>query len=236
MGFILLEGGNEFQGQMQAADRLALALGGGPAIPVRIIPAAAAPDGNHRRAGANGVRWFQGLGAAAVRAVDLIDRASAERSDVAAEIETAGLVFLLGGCPGYLAETLAGTRCWQALLSAFRNGAVIAGSSAGAMVVCGCYYDPGAGRLRNGLGLVQGVCVLPHHERNGPSWAQKIGRLPTGLVLLGIDEETGVVNDDPAGLWSVYGKGAVTLYAHAGPAVFRHGQRLELPVSVAGDR
>lgn len=236
MGFLLLEGGNEFQGHMQAADQRALSLCGDRGTRVRIVPTAAAPDGNHRRAGANGVRWFQGLGAACVRAVDLIDRASADRSDLAAEIETAGLVFLLGGFPGFLAETLAETRCWQALLSAFRNGAVIAGSSAGAMVVCDHYYDPGVGRLRNGLGLVQGVCVLPHHERNGASWVQKIGRQPAGLLLLGIDEETGVVNDDPGGLWSVYGKGTVTLYTPAGPAVFRHGQRLELPVSAASNR
>ncbi len=235
MGFILLEGGNEFQGQLQAVDRHALTLGGGPGTPVRILPAAAAPDGNHRRAGENGVRWFQGLGATNVRAVAVIDRTSADRADLAAEIEAARLVFLLGGFPGYLAETLEATRCWQALLSAFRNGAVIAGSSAGAMVVCGHYFDPGAGRLRKGLGLVQGICVLPHYERIKSAWVEKIGRLPPDHALLGIDDETGLLNDDPGGLWSVHGKGAATLYTPAGPAVFRPGQRFHLPVSVASD-
>lgn len=235
MGFILLAGGNEFQGQMETVDRHALILGGGPGTPVRILPAAAAPDGNHRRAGENGVRWFQGLGATDVHALAVIDRASADRADFAAEIEAARLVFLLGGFPGYLAETLAGTKCGKALLGAFRNGAVIAGSSAGAMVVCGHYFDPQAGRLRSGLGLVQGVCVLPHHARDRATWTEKIGRLPPGVVLLGIDEETGLVNDDPEGLWSVYGPGAVTLYTPPRPAVFRHGQQVQLPVSVARD-
>ena len=57
MGHILLAGGAEFGGQMAAADRRAIELAGGPTAPIAIIPAAAAPDHNHQRAGANGVRW-----------------------------------------------------------------------------------------------------------------------------------------------------------------------------------
>ena len=81
-GYILLEGGAEFQGQMAAPDRRAMELAGGMDAPVAIIPTAAAPDQNHRRAGNNGVRWFQSLGARQVRALELIDRASANRTSV----------------------------------------------------------------------------------------------------------------------------------------------------------
>ena len=68
MGFILLEGGAEFGGRMADPDRQAMRLAGGPDVPISIIPAAAAPDNNHRRAGRKGVDWFKGLGATNVSA------------------------------------------------------------------------------------------------------------------------------------------------------------------------
>ena len=40
MGYILLEGGAEFGGQMEVPDRRALALAGGSGVRVSIIPAA----------------------------------------------------------------------------------------------------------------------------------------------------------------------------------------------------
>ena len=46
---------------------------------------------------------------------------------------------------------------------------------------------------------------------------------------VGIDEETGMVNDGPAGSWTVYGKGVVTVYPADGPRAYRDGERLELP-------
>ena len=45
----------------------------------------------------------------------------------------------------------------------------------------------------------------------------------------GIDEETGMLNDGPAGRWTVYGRGVVTLYAADGRAVFRSGESISLP-------
>jgi cyanophycinase len=232
MGLILLEGGSEFTAGMAAADERAMAVCGGRAQPVRIIPAAAAPDNNHARAAANGVGWFQGLGAADVRAVAIIDRASADRPDLAEEIERARLVFMLGGFTRYLAETLSESLAWQAMMSAHRAGAVIAGSSAGAMVLCEHYFDPGSGTTLRGLNLVPGACVLPHHNRFGKTWAAKLALLLPGIVLLGIDEETGLLNDHPNGQWTVYGKGVVTVYEPDRRAVFRHGQRFMLPIEI----
>ena len=172
MGFILLEGGSEFTAGMAAADERAMAVCGGRAQPVRIIPAAAAPDHNHARAAANGVGWFQSLGAADVRAVGIIDRASADRPDLASEIERARLVFVLGGFTRYLAETLSGSLAWQAMLSAHRAGAVIAGSSAGAMVLCERYFDPelrhDPERLESGAGEPACCRITIASEGPGP--------------------------------------------------------------------
>ena len=234
MGFILLEGGSEFNAGMAAADERAMAVCGGRAQPVRIIPAAAVPDNNHGRAAANGVGWFQSLGAADVRSVAIIDRASADRHDLAEEIEWARLVFVLGGFTRYLAETLSESLAWQALVSAHRAGAVIGGSSAGAMVLCEHYFDPVSGKVLPGLNLLPGVCVLPHHDTFGKDWAPRLTRLLPGALLIGIDEETGLLNDGPEGQWTVYGKGAVTVYEPDSQAVFHHGQRFVLTVAVRG--
>jgi len=232
VGFVLLEGGNEFKAGMAAADKRAIAAGGGRAASIRIIPTAAAPDNNDLRAGANGVAWFQSLGATDVRSLPVIDRASAGRAELASELEAARIVFMLGGFTRYLAETLAGSRAWQAMRNAHRDGAVIGGSSAGAMALCESYFDPISETVLPGLNLLPGVCVLPHHDTFGKNWAPLLaGTLPKAL-LVGIDEETGMLNDGPNGQWTVYGKGAVTVYKPEGLAVFHHAQRFMLPVEV----
>ena len=229
MGFVLLEGGNEFTAGMAAADERAMALGGGRAAPIRIIPAAAAPDDNHVRAGANGVGWFQSLGAADVRSIPVIDRASADRPELAKELETARIVFMLGGFTRHLAETLTGSRAWQAMAAAHRAGAVIAGSSAGAMVLCEHYFDQASGRVLPGLDLIPGSCVLPHHNSFGHRWQKKLSAVLPDAVLIGIDEETGMLNDAPGGRWTVYGEGAVTLYFEGTKTVLHHGHFFDLP-------
>lgn len=234
--FILLEGGNEFQDGIQQADEHAMALAGGNAAPIRIIPAAAAPDGNDLRAGANGVAWFRRLGADNVRSVPVIDRASADQPELAGELEAARFIFLLGGFTRHLAETLAGSRAWGAVQAAYRAGAVIGGSSAGAMVLCENYFDQKSGRALPGLNLLPGCCVLPHHNTFGSRWAFGLRQLLPGVHLLGIDEEAGLLNDGPAGEWSVYGKGGVTVYEPHGQRTYHHGQQLELSMEVEGIR
>jgi len=225
---LLLEGGNEFRGAMEEADRAALrAAAPGPVV---IVPAAAVPEGGQLQAGANGVRWFKGLGAADVRSTGWIDGSSPSDAAVAATVAASRLIFLPGGSPRYLAVALQGSRVWAAMRDAHAAGAVLGGSSAGAMVLCEAYYDPSAGRVMPGLGLLPKICILPHHDTFGQGWAPHIERQANGVLPVGIDEETGMMNDGPDGLWTVYGKGAVTVYAAGGTAVYRRGDRLELPV------
>jgi cyanophycinase len=212
MGFILLEGGAEFGGQMAEPDRQAITLAGGPNISINIIPAAAAPDNNYHQAGLNGVDWFRRLGAANVSALPLIDNASADDPDIVESLANSKLIFLLGGFPQYLAHVLNGSRSWQAILSAYASGAVIAGSSAGAMVLCEYYYDPVTSQVAKGLNLVKGTCILPHHNTFGKNWAAHLQKRLPNITLLGIEEETGVLNDASQNTWRVYGKGSITLY------------------------
>lgn len=214
MGYLVLEGGAEFGGRMADPDRRALALAGGPEASIVIIPTAAAPDHNHERAGQNGRRWFASLGARQVHVAPLLDRASANEPGVAAMLRAARLVYLLGGFTHYLGQTLQGSLAWQAALEAHAAGAVIAGSSAGAMVMCQFYYDPPRGVVEPGLALAANACVLPHHDTFGQRWAPRLSSLLPQAVLVGIDERTGLINDGPEGTWTVYGQGSVTLYRH----------------------
>ncbi len=208
---------------MSEPDLRALELAGGFDAPVRIIPAAAAPDNNQKRAGNNGVKWFQSLGAKDVDVVYVIDKASADDPALAASLRSARLIYLLGGFPRHLGETLAGSLAWEAALEAHQAGAVIAGSSAGAMVLCPDYYDPYEQKLLKGLGMLPNSCVLPHHNKYGKGWAAQLTQRLPASVLIGIDEQTGMISStalrhlrqrgEISGIeWTVYGAGAVTLY------------------------
>src|SRR5512135_1649520 len=131
-GFLLLEGGAEFGGAMSQPDLAAIRLAGGPAAPIAILPTAAAPDHNQDRAGRNALAWFRALQAERVEVIPLVDRLSADDPALADRLRLARLVYMLGGFPRYLAETLDGSLAWQAILQAHEAGAVIGGSSAGA--------------------------------------------------------------------------------------------------------
>ncbi len=227
IGYLLLEGGAEFGGQMAAPDRRAIELAGGPNALISIIPTAAAPDNNHQRAGNNGVRWFRSLGATNVALLPLIDKASANDSSIVNTLHQSRLIYMLGGFTGYLGQTLQGSASEQAMLQAYAAGAVIAGSSAGAMVMCQYYFDPAQGGIVEGMGLVPNTCVLPHHNTFGKGWAQRLSQLLPAAVLLGIDERTGMLDDgdgERKTAWRVYGQGAVTIYRKGRPTVYMAGE------------
>ena len=226
-GYLLLEGGAEFGGQMAEPDLRAMELAGGSGALICIIPTAAAPDNNAQHAGNNGVRWFRSLGANQVELLPLVDKSSANDPHIAGRIGQSRLIYMLGGFTGYLGETLKGSASWQAMLRAYESGAVIAGSSAGAMVICRYYFDPAREQVVEGLELVPNACVLPHHNTFGKGWATRLSKLLPDAVLLGIDERTGLLDDGEEGRkvgWRVYGQGAVTLYRRGQPKVYRAGE------------
>jgi len=227
MGYLLLEGGAEFGGGMREPDLKAIELAGGFDAPIRIIPTAAAPDNNHRRAGNNGTRWFQSLGAKDVLSVPLIDKPSANDESIAKSLRSAKLIYMLGGFTGYLAETLEGSDAWDAVLGAYQAGTVVVGSSAGAMVMCEFYYDPSKGQVVNGLNLVPNSLVLPHHNTFGKSWASRLLEI-SPATLIGIDEQTGMIDNGSSEIWSVLGRGAVTLYRNSQTEVYQTGNSLSL--------
>lgn len=224
MGYRVLEGGAEFGGQMRIPDMRAIELAGGVNAPLRILPTAAAPDRNHINARNNGIRWFKSLGARDVQSLPLIDTASANKDEIANALRETKFIYMLGGFTNYLGQTLKNSLAWNAAVDAHQNSAVIGGSSAGAMVMCQFYYDPGTGRVHEGLNLVQNALILPHHNTFGKSWAPKLLKMIPHVTLVGIDEQTGMIDDGDGGSWNVYGAGEVTLYREGRVEMYKAGK------------
>ena len=223
-GPLALVGGDEFRPGNEEQDRrlVAAALAhGGPAY---IVATAARehPD----MAVATARAWFRGLGLD-VAELRLRTRTDAGRSSTVAAAEAASFVYLAGGDPGRVPQILADTPAWDALLGAWRSGAVLAGSSAGAMALGSWTLIrarmPGdtSRTARAGLAVVPGIAVVPHYETFGHRWLPSIRELASreGVILVGIDERSAAVWEN--GTWRVEGPGAVTVIDAEGD--WRHG-------------
>jgi cyanophycinase len=228
MGYLLLEGGAEFGRRMRDPDLRAIELAGGFDAPLRIIPTAAAPDHNYDNAGGIGTRWFTSLGVRDVTFLKIIDKPSANNEEITSSLRSAKMIYMLGGFTHYLGQTLKDSLAWKASLEAYRNGAVIAGSSAGAMVMCQFYYDPSSGTVVEGLNLIPNSLVLPHHDTFGKRWAPKLMQEIPNVTLIGIDEQTGMLDDGPNNTWTVHGQGGVTLYRNGHTETHKAGKAFSI--------
>lgn len=204
---------------MEAVDRALLSATGRSRARVVILPTASWPDGEpvFARWAAMGEEHFSRLGAE-VETAPVCDRLTADDPACAQAIGEADLVYLSGGKPDHLSRALLGTAAGAAILAAHERGAVIAGSSAGAMVLAGRHVLVGRRsafpllvRWREALALVPGTAVIPHYDRfPEPLSALVALRSPRGLIVLGIDEDTAAVSH--GGSWQVLGAGRVTVW------------------------
>lgn len=221
---ILLVGGEEFRPAAVGMDRRILELTGQTAPRVAIIPTAAARE-NPALAASNGIRHFQGLGADAY-SVDVIQRQDADNPRMAAQLQGAHVIYFTGGSPEHLHTVLARSPLLDAVVGANNSGAILAGSSAGAMVLGAVMRRPSsASPVSNALNVVPNVMTLPHHERSDPEsvLTQLAGREFVGLTVLGIDGGSGVLLEPGAATAlgssnvTVYREGAWRRYAHGEP-------------------
>ncbi|HSH60906.1 MAG TPA: Type 1 glutamine amidotransferase-like domain-containing protein, partial [Acidimicrobiales bacterium] len=149
---------------------------------------------------------------AAARGLDVLLRSDAEDQANAAAVREAGFVYLSGGSPLHLRSVLKDSAVWDALVTSWQHGAVVAGSSAGAMVLTDPMVDPRGGAFTVGLGLVSQLAIVPNHD----SWsAEKAHRTlelaPEGLPVVGIDERTAVIRARD-GSWHSAGTGEVKVF------------------------
>lgn len=179
------------------------------------LATAAAPEGQRSLA-----RWHELGRRAAERlgveqvVVPVVDRVSADDEHLASLVAGAGLVYLSGGNPKFLAETLRGTAVWAAIEREWRAGAALAGCSAGAMALASAVPDvrhPLAGPPVDGLGVVPHLSVVPHFDRFGSRLlgAMASHQLPDGVRRVGVDEKTALVGGPSS--WAVVGAASAWL-------------------------
>ena len=151
---------------------------------------------------------------------------------IRAQVAGAGLIYLSGGHPTFLADTLRDTLVWEAIVREWRAGAALAGCSAGAMVmgswVPSIRHPRGGGT--EGLKLVDNLRVIPHFDAFFSKVPDVVTRFMAGGAspsrLLGIDEETALVGGP--GHWVVEGRGAVWLLSADEPRRFDAGSEVPL--------
>jgi len=188
-GALVLVGGGEFGEGLRGLDATLLESVG--ADEVVVLPTAAAFE-RPERAVANAVAHFEALGAK-VREVPVLGRHDAYQSEHVDAVRSARIIYLTGGSPLHLRSVLKETPVWMALLDAWRGGAALVGSSAGAMVLGDPMVDPRGGAFTLGLGLVENIAVVPHL---GAAAEHRTLRLaPQGVHLIGLPEQTAVVKD-----------------------------------------
>ena len=232
-GRLALVGSGEYLPVMQPVEAWLLA--DRPRVYVQLATAAA-PEGQ------GSLDHWHSLGRAAADRLDaeqvVIDvrtREDAQDARWIPMIERAGLVYLSGGNPTFLASTLRDTVVWDAIVRTWQAGAGLGGCSAGAMAMGG--YVPNFRHPRSGgtdgLGVVPQARVLPHFDRY-TRWMPDMALRPLvteGATVLGIDEETALVAQDPgtAGApweWSVMGEQSAYLITHKGR------ERIESPIAL----
>ncbi|MGH3733845.1 MAG: Type 1 glutamine amidotransferase-like domain-containing protein [Acidimicrobiales bacterium] len=147
---------------------------------------------------------------------------------LAAMIDGAGLIYLSGGDPNYLADALRDTLVWRAIERNWRGGAALAGCSAGAMALGS--WIPSLRHPRkgssSGLGLLEHMGIIPHFD----AFVMRIPDLLTRFVLpdeatlsvYGIDEQTALVGGPKE--WTVQGRSSVWHLTTSGREEFRVGQ------------
>jgi cyanophycinase len=223
-GPIALVGSGEYTPAMLEIERDLLA--GQPRRYVQ-IPTAAAGEGARR------LSYWVELGQAQAKRLDVeavplvvTTREQADDPKVVAKLAGAGLIYLSGGDPGRLADTLRQTALWHAIVEAWQGGVALAGCSAGAMAFGDRVADlrHPAGGNRPGLGLLPQLRVIPHFDRM-LGWmpdllTRTLIRAPAGVSVVGIDEQTALVG----------GPETFTVAGRRSAWILGDGRRRELPV------
>jgi cyanophycinase len=225
---ITLAGSGEYLPAMEPVDRYLI---GRLSRPPRVVclPTAAGREGSERIAywARLGVEHFTRLEAVVV-SLPVIDKESANDALLADAIAAANFVYLSGGKPDYLYNTLAGSLAWEAILAVLADGGILAGCSAGAMILGEKFYGfPG---WKQGFNFLPGVTVIPHFDEIPQSIVKPLHLLTRNdLAMLGIEGKTVLVQC--GGQYEVVGSGGIHVWNKRGKTRYTSGP---LPPAVLG--
>jgi len=144
-----------------------------------------------------------------VIAVPVFNKEQANEQSLVKLLDDADWIFFSGGNPSYLMETLSGSRLWDKVMTRVEAGSLLAGSSAGAMIMgkflmsapsFKALFGGNGITWRDGFGLVD-YTVLPHfdHFKKFQGLIKKIIETSPEKVnssWMGIDENTAIIYAD----------------------------------------
>jgi cyanophycinase len=238
-GLIALVGSGEYLPVMEAVDRHLLdslnLIGRKPRVVCLPTAAGKEGDGSVDRWSKMGVEHFQKLGAE-VNALRVIDKESAEDARFESLLENADLVYFSGGDPGYLYQTMNGSRAWKAAQRAWKRGAIYAGCSAGAMILAKRIPSFRLAGTQEGFGIMPSIFIVPHFDAVPGIWKPLVfalrRQLKKGESMIGVDEDTALVGmlseTGRGGDWKAMGASKVHVFTRDGESTYSDGQKVLL--------
>ena len=151
-------------------------------------------------------------------------------------IKDSALMYMSGGDPHYLAETLMDTPLWEAIQENWSTGASLAGCSAGAMVLSS--HIPNFRLLKKaptaGLNLLPEIRVIPHFNKFfkwiPESAAKVLLHVPDDSILIGVDELTAIVRRAGDDHWLVVGEAKVHVLKGMPDQQLTDGQQISFSI------
>lgn len=222
---LALVGSGEYLPAMEPVDReLIRRLPSAPRVVC--LPTAAGTESPERIAywSRLGVEHFTRLGVQ-VETVPVLNRADANDMALAAVIAEANFVYLSGGKPDHLYKTLVDTPVWEAIQAVLGRGGLLAGCSAGAMIMGEKLMGfPARGP---GFNLLPGTVIMPHYDEIPRILALPLSWLSGhNLTLVGIEGNTALVYNGET--YEVLGSGGVTIWNQQGKTRYTQGRLSEV--------
>lgn len=175
----------------------------------------------------------QGIGVQSIF-LPIYDRSDASNPKFVQQIQDCALIYMSGGDPHYLANTLIDTPVWAAIVEAWRSGASLAGCSAGAMVLSSHVpnFRMAKSEPTSGLNLIPNLRVIPHFNKFfkwiPDSAAKVLLHVPDDSILIGVDDLTALVKRSGQEMWHVHGEAKVHILKGLPTQQLIHNQQIAL--------
>jgi cyanophycinase-like exopeptidase len=239
-GSLALVGSGEYLPAMTAFEKSLLDDGikNGKAAKYIQIPTAAGQESDDR------LDFWKQLGQTQAEAMGvqasylpIYSRDDAFKQEHVDAIKNSALMYMSGGDPHHLAETLIDTPVWAAIVENWQSGASLAGCSAGAMVLSA--QIPNFRMLKRspskGLNLLPEIRMIPHFNKFfrwiPESAAKVLLHVPDDSILIGVDEMTAIVKRSGSESWIVVGDAKVHVLKGLPDQQLHVGQEIKLSLS-----
>lgn len=188
---------------------------------VAVMPTAAGKEHDFHKWIDMAVSHYENLGIVVIK-VPVVNNQDANNDQLVSLLDKADWIFFSGGDPKYLFNTINGSKLWDKVLTRHKDGALLAGSSAGAMVMgkflltnpLKALFTHTPAVWEEAFGVAE-YTIIPHYNRvkNHKKILQRIiNKSPKGVqsTWTGIEENTALIIDSNGTAI----KGAGTVYYH----------------------